>query len=95
MEDHVGHSLDEDWSIVAAALAGDGDGLDRPTTVDAFLRLLEDWIRHQIVIGPPSDPSRCRIRPRFRLLHDVFNAFDFIGEMLLERRTQFVRGTFR
>ncbi len=95
MEDHVGHSLDEDWSIVAAALAGDGDEIDRPAVVDAFLRVLEDRIRGQIVIGPPSDPSRCRIRPRFRLLREVSNAFDFIGEMLLERRTQFVAGTFR
>jgi hypothetical protein len=95
MEDPVGHSLDEDWSIVAAALAGDRDAIDRPTVVDAFLRVLEDWVRQQIVTGPPSDPSRCRIRPRFRLLRDVSNAFDFIGEMLLDRRTQFVRGTFR
>ncbi len=82
-------SLDDDWRIVATGLA-DGVGVvDGRPVVDAFMRVLENWIRTRLLEGPEMDP---RLRPRFRLLRDVHTAFDFLSDILLERRAQLVAG---
>jgi hypothetical protein len=82
-------SLDDDWRIVATGLAEGVEVVDGRPVVDAFMRVLENWIRTRLVQGPESDP---RLRPRFALLRDVHTAFDFLGDILLERRAQLVAG---
>lgn len=88
MEDRVA-SLDDDWRIVATGLAEGIEVVDGRVVVDAFLRVMEEWIRTRLVQGSAGDP---RLRPRFGLLRDVHTAFDFLGEVLLERRSQLMAG---
>ncbi len=89
----MAESLDEDWEIVATALADGVPVADGSRIAAAFMRVVEDWVRSRVLRGPASDPSRCRLRPRFELLRDVHAGLDFVSEVILERLGHFKAGS--
>lgn len=90
--DDFQRELDAAWEVVSVALAagvrtGKGRSVD-----DAFLLVLDDWVKERVLAGDRSDLARCRLRPRFKHLRDEHAAFDFLSEIQLERLLQFKAG---
>lgn len=90
--DDLERELDAAWTAVSIGLAEGVRDVSGPSLEDAFLLVLDDWLKGRVLGGDPTDPARCRVRPRFKQLRDVHVAFDFLGEIQLERLAQFNAG---
>lgn len=81
-------SLETSWRIASIGLADGVDTVDGASVAAAFMRVIEDWVRSRVLVGPASDPSRCHLRPRFGMLRDVHAGFDFVADVIVERELQ-------